>query len=189
MSEIVLIAGSPTAHSRTAALLEYVRSILCRHRLNVGEIIGVRDLDAEDLLFARSDSPTIRQACQRIAAARAVIIATPIYKAAYTGVLKAFLDVLPQDALRGKVVLPLATAGSPAHLLALDYALKPVLSALGAQHLLQGVYITDKQVLQYGQDVELRLEPEVDFRLLRALEDVADSLTQVERIPALAGGV
>lgn len=189
MSEIVMIAGSPTAHSRTAALLEYVRSILCSHRLNVGEIISVRDFDAEDLLFARLDSPAIRQACQRIAEARAVIIATPIYKASYTGALKTLLDVLPQNALKGKVVLPLATAGSPAHLLALDYALKPVLSALGAQHLLQGVYILDKQIIQYGTDVELRLEPEVDSRLLHALEDVAGTLTQAERIPALAGGV
>ncbi len=65
----------------------------------------------------------------------AVVVATPIYKAAYTGGLKALFDILPQSALRGKTVLPLATGGSPAHLLAIDYALKPVLSALGASDL------------------------------------------------------
>jgi FMN reductase len=48
--------------------------------------------------------------------------------------------------LRGKTVLPIATGGSPAHLLAIDYALKPVLSALGATDLLQGVYVVDKQL-------------------------------------------
>ena len=57
-----------------------------------------------------------------------VIVATPIYKAAYSGLLKVFLDLLPAEALRGKTVLPLASGGSVAHLLALDYALKPVLS-------------------------------------------------------------
>ncbi|AHF94865.1 hypothetical protein OPIT5_28715 [Opitutaceae bacterium TAV5] len=34
--------------------------------------------------------------------------------------------------LRGKTVLLLASAGSPAHLPAIDHALKPVLSALAA---------------------------------------------------------
>jgi len=43
-------------------------------------------------------------------------------------------------------VLPLATGGSPAHLLALDYALKPVLSALGARDILDGIYATDQQL-------------------------------------------
>jgi len=75
-----------------------------------------------------------------------VIVATPIYKAAYSGLLKAFLDLLPADALRGKTVLPLATGGSAAHLLALEYALKPVLSALGARDILDPVYATDAQL-------------------------------------------
>ena len=50
------------------------------------------------------------------------MVATPIYKASYSGLLKLFLDALSPDALRGKTVLPLATAGNSAHLLALDYA-------------------------------------------------------------------
>lgn len=50
-----------------------------------------------------------------------MIIATPIYKAAYTGVLKVFLDLLPTNALAGKIILPIGTGATPAHLLALDY--------------------------------------------------------------------
>ncbi len=187
MSEIVIIAGSPSAQSRTAALLEYVRSTLCCHRLTVS-VISVRDFAAEDLLFAQFDSPAVRQACQQIEAARAVIIGTPIYKAAYTGALKTLLDLLPQNGLKGKVILPIATGGSPGHFLAIDYALKPVLSALGAQHVLQGIYVLDKQILQYGQGIELSLEPEIDTRLLRSLEDIAEILTKTELIPAVAGG-
>jgi SsuE family FMN reductase len=75
---------------------------------------------------------------KQIEAAAALIVSTPIYKAAYTGALKALLDILPPAALDGKVVLPIATGGSFAHLLAIEYALKPVLSALGATDLLQG---------------------------------------------------
>jgi hypothetical protein len=91
------------------------------------------------------DDPAIRRAREQVAAARLVVIATPIYKASYSGLLKTFLDLLPQDALRGKTVLALGTGGSVAHLLALDYALKPVLAALGARHILDTVYAVDAQ--------------------------------------------
>ena len=79
-------------------------------------------------------------------ARRAIVVATPVYKAAYSGVLKVFLDLLPQTALKDKTVLPLATGGSPNHMLALDYALRPVLQSLSARHILPGVYATDSQV-------------------------------------------
>jgi len=82
-----------------------------------------------------------------VASADVVVVATPVYKAAYSGVLKVFLDLLPQTALKGKTVLPLATGGSPHHMLALDYALRPVLQSLGAKHILPGIYATDAQVV------------------------------------------
>ena len=66
------------------------------------------------------------------------------------------LDLLDEKALAGKVVLPIATGGSPAHLLALEYGLKPVLSALGARHILAGVYATDKQVRVDGRPAPYR---------------------------------
>jgi len=96
------------------------------------------------------------------------LVATPIYKAAYSGLLKSFLDLLPQDGLRGKTVLPLATGGSTAHLLALDYALKPVLGALGARHILDSVYATDAQ---FDTDPVLGRRPQAEVleRLARAL--------------------
>lgn len=51
--------------------------------------------------------------------------------------------------MQGKVVLPLATGGTVAHLLAVDYALKPVLSTLKAQEILHGVFADDSQVIDY----------------------------------------
>lgn len=71
------------------------------------------------------------------------MVATLVYKAAYSGLLNVFLDLLPQTALKHKTVLPLATGGSLHHMLALDYALGPVLQSLSAQHILPGVYATD----------------------------------------------
>ena len=87
---------------------------------------------------ARFDSSFIRDALAVVEAADAVIVATPVYKASYSGVLKLFLDLIPQEGLRGKLTLPLVIGGSIAHLLAIDYALKPVLAALGGRHILGG---------------------------------------------------
>lgn len=66
--------------------------------------------------------------------ADALVVATPVYKASYSGVLKTFLDVLPQKAFARKAVLPLATGGTIAHLLSIDYALRPVLLSLCPRH-------------------------------------------------------
>jgi FMN reductase len=51
--------------------------------------------------------------------------------------------VLPQFALAGKAVLPVATGGSVAHVLALDYALRPVLQSMGARHIVQSHFVPE----------------------------------------------
>jgi FMN reductase len=61
-----------------------------------------------------------------------LVVATPTYKAAYTGLLKAVLDQAPSGWLRGKVVVPLQIAASDKHALAVEVHLRPVLAELGA---------------------------------------------------------
>jgi FMN reductase len=142
---VLLIAGSPSHTSRSAALLESVGKRLAKHQIEVTQL-QIRDLDAQALIHADFAHPSIVRAVQQVADARVVVIATPVYKAAYSGVLKVFLDLLPQTGLKGKTVLPLATGGSPHHMLALDYALRPVLQALAAKQIRPGIYATDAQV-------------------------------------------
>lgn len=142
---IVGLLGSPSPISRSGSLLQLAQSRL-QPLASSYRRIAVRELPADALLHAQFDHPVIRQSLAAIARADVVLVATPIYQAAYSGILKAFLDLLPPDGLRGKTVLPLATGGSLAHLLAIDYALKPVLSALGARDILDPVYATDAQL-------------------------------------------
>ena len=142
---VVSISGSPSATSRSTWLLRRAHGLL-GDRVDGASWIAVRDLPPAALLAADAGDPAIRHAIGQVEQAQAVLIATPIYQAAYSGLLKAFLDLLPPDALRGKVVLPLATGGSSSHLLAIEYALKPVLSALGARHLLDGVFASEGQL-------------------------------------------
>jgi len=164
---IVAISGSPSAGSRSARLLRHALERLSdevpRHE------ITVRDLPPAALLRGDVDDPAIRRAIAQLASAPLVLVATPIYKAAYSGLLKAFLDLLPEDALRLKSVLPLGTGGSPAHLLALEYALKPVLGALGARHVLDPVYVADAQWT--ADEAGLVPSDDITARLDRALSD------------------
>jgi FMN reductase len=77
------------------------------------------------------------------------------------------------------VVLPLATAGSPAHLLALDYALKPVLAVLKAEEVLQGVFADDRQT-RY-EEGRVVLSEELEQRLEAALEQFYQALVRRPR--------
>ncbi|HEY9816444.1 MAG TPA: NADPH-dependent FMN reductase [Candidatus Obscuribacterales bacterium] len=183
MMKIVSIAGSPSHPSRSYAVLEEAQKILNAQGVEL-EILLVRDLPAEDLLHAKFDSAAINAAAAQVTAADGVIISTPVYKAAYTGVLKAFLDLLPQKALVGKPVLPIATGGALAHLLAIDYALNPVLGVLGATHILQGVYLVDTQFqrLETG-GIEFN-EPDLQARFHSAIAELTHAIPA--RVPAAA---
>jgi FMN reductase len=184
MPRIVTIASSPAQHSRSAAMLEHAGALLAQRGLSSSNI-SVRELPPEDLLFGRPGNPVIQRASELIQEADGLIVATPVYKAAYSGLLKLFFDLLPQTALAGKVVLPIATGGSPAHLLAINYALKPVLAALGAEHILGGVYVVDSQLRSVGEQ-GYELDEDVRERLERSLDGLARALAPASAPAALA---
>ncbi len=58
-----------------------------------------------------------------------VIIATPLFTAAYRR-LQTFLDLLPQKAFGGKVLLPIVTEGATQTQWAIDYAITPQYSSV-----------------------------------------------------------
>lgn len=166
---VVSIGGSPSLRSRSGVLLERARDWLQDQGVEV-VTFQVRDFPAEDLLHARFDSPHVQHFQQLVEKADGLIVATPVYKASFAGALKTLLDLLPERALNHKVVLPIATGGSIAHMLAVDYALKPVLSALKAQETLQGIFADDSQIA-YGQgNTPAHLAPALEERLSESLE-------------------
>ena len=105
-----------------------------------------------------------------------------MYKASFSGALKTLLDVLPERALHHKVVLPVATGGSSAHMLAVDYALKPVLSALKAQEVLHGVFADDGQIsyTEDGGDLAPALEQRLDDALQHLIQALNRRLQPIE---------
>lgn len=169
MINVAIISGSPAELSRLNGLLQEIHRIMESLGWKVDEI-QVRQIPSDDLIHCRFDSPAILESHRIIEDADAVVIGTPIYKASYTGLLKTFLDLLPQKALIDKIVFPVTIGGSIAHLLAIDYALKPVLSALGATHIFSGVYALDTQVIRL-EDGCYTLDDELKLRLERSLAE------------------
>jgi len=137
--------------------------------------VDVRDLPAEEVLFGQCRSPIVKDALAAIEEADGVVIVTPIYKASFSGLLKVFLDLLPQAGLTDKVVLPLAVGGAQSHVLAIDYALRPVLSSLNALHVTTGLFFLDEQ-LQRTADGALQIAEPAEGRLRQVLTSFAGSL-------------
>lgn len=148
------ISGSPARTSRSRALLEYALAAVERHGAGPVRLLDLARLPAEGLLGRQHDSD-VTDALRAVQEAGLVIVSTPIYRATYSGLLKVFFDLLPQDGLAGKVAIPIATGGGPAHLLAVDHGLRPLLASVGALVVATGVYGTDAQVRAGVPDPEL----------------------------------
>ncbi|GIP50325.1 NAD(P)H-dependent FMN reductase [Paenibacillus sp. J53TS2] len=177
MSRVTIIAGSPTPGSRLFGLTDYVRERLIQTGSAIDRI-SAAELPAEDLLRANFGSPAIKAALAAVESADAVVIASPVYKAAYSGALKTILDLIPQKGLQGKVVLPLFIGGTIAHLLAVDYALKPVVAALGGTHILSGVFAVDQWVSRLENAGGYALEEQLRERLDEAVAELNRELAR-----------
>jgi FMN reductase len=158
--------GGPA--SRSTRLLAHALARLSAAGLRT-RAIGLRDLPA-DALLARTWDRALAEALDAAAAADVLVVATPIYRATYAGLLKVFFDQLKTGALARTVALPIATGGGPAHLLALDHGLRPLLASVGALVVSAGVYGADAQFTDTAIDADLleRTDRAVDEAVLLA---------------------
>lgn len=139
MSTIVVV-GNPRPGSRTLDAASLLATALAGEKPS--QVIDVINLGA-GLLEWGNDAVT--SAVDTTAKARLVIVASPTFKATYSGLLKLFLDQFATgDGLRGVVAVPLMLGAGPAHALAPDLLLKPVLVELGAICPAPGLYLSDK---------------------------------------------
>lgn len=165
---VVAVSGNPRAGSRT---LTAARAAAQRLSGLVGadpasvDVVDLATLAGE--LLAPTH-PGADAALTRLAAADVAVIATPVYKASYTGLLKAFLDLYGADGLAGVVAVPLVVSGSPAHALAGEVHLRPVLVELGAVVPARSLTLTEAQL---GD-----LDAALDAWLVRAAEPLRRAL-------------
>ena len=69
-------------------------------------------------------------------------------------------------------------------MLALDYGLRPVLSALDARHVLPSIYATDLQI-NWSAEQGLTLDPAIAKRVSDGIENLSASLSALNEVAAL----
>ena len=164
----IIINGGYSVKSRLTGVQQELEKLLIQHKVTFEKVI-VHQLPAQDLITANFASPTIIENINKVEHADIVILLTPVFKGAYSGIIKTFIDLLPQKGLEGKSVIPVAIGGSIAHLLTLEYALKPIVSILGSTHVTNPVYVVDKQIT-IDDDENYVVETDVINRLENAVK-------------------
>lgn len=133
-----VVVGNPKPASRTLAAARHVVTELtgAGPDLEVDlAALGTRLLDWQD----RGIPDLVRE----VGEADLVVVASPTYKATYTGLLKLFLDRFAGGTgLRG-IAVPLMLGGSPAHSLAPEHTLRPLLVELGGTAVTPSLYVVD----------------------------------------------
>jgi hypothetical protein len=112
-----------------------------RPDVSFGRVVDVVDVGAGLLGWG---DPAVGEAVAALRAAEVAVVASPTYKATYTGLLKLFLDQVGTGDLAGVVAVPFMLGAGPAHALAPDLLLKPVLVELGATTPTRGLYLLDR---------------------------------------------
>ncbi len=136
--KVAVVVGNPKPRSRTLEAATELAARLGGERPEL--VIDVVDLGAG--LLGWGDE-AVGAAVAGVRSAGAVVVASPTFKASYTGILKLFLDQVPTGSLAGVVAFPVMLGGAWLHSLAPEVFLRPVLVELGASCPVKGLYLLD----------------------------------------------
>ena len=146
MSAVGLVVGNPKPGSRTLALGASVAAAAAGAAgLDGSDRLTVDLADLGPQLFDWS-SAAVRRMVEGIRSCALVVVASPTYKASYTGLLKSFLDWFSTTDLLGVTVVPVMTGAGAHHALAVEVHLRPVLVELGATLPTRGLYVTEGEL-------------------------------------------
>lgn len=151
---VVVVCGNPKVNSRTLGVAEEVarQAAAASGR---GDNVSTSLIDLGILggqLFDFS-SETVKAEVAKLSGADLAVIASPTYKATYTGLLKSFLDWFGQTALASVVAVPVMVGGSSLHALAPEVFLRPLLVEIGAIVPTRGLFILDGELEQLSATV------------------------------------
>lgn len=148
---VVAVSGGLQRPSKSAALAEHLLELIADEVPCQQTLVEMATL-APQLAGAvwRSQLPSVvAQALAAVEQADVLVVASPVFRGAYTGLFKHFFDFIDQDALIDKPVLLAATGGSERHALVIDHQLRPLFSFFQARCLPLGVYATDQDFVDY----------------------------------------
>jgi len=187
--KVVAVAGSLTDQSRTTALVESIVAAVGRVIPIEAHVIRLHTLGPHLAgMLTRAGLPAAaEQELQRIESADLLVVATPVYRAWFTGLFKHLFDFVDQYALIDTPVLLAATGGSERHALIIEHQLRPLFGFFQALALPVGVYAHDSDFTDYAISNE-QLSDRIEKAIARALPLVRSSLAEREAVErALAG--
>jgi FMN reductase len=150
MPTVGLVVGNPKAQSRTLELATQVATAATAAAgLDGADVLKIDLAELGPQLFDWSSSG-VRKAVDGIRSCALVVVASPTYKASYTGLLKSFLDWFSTSDLQGVTVVPVMTGAGARHALAVEIHLRPVLVELGATLPTRGLYVTESELEEAG---------------------------------------
>jgi len=145
---ITTIVGNPRIGSRTRLAAEAVAESLAglvraQGRTVEPHVVELAELAGELFAFP---SETVDAAVALARSSDLLVVASPTYKATYTGLLKAYFDRFGSNALAGVVAVPVMLGGAPIHMLAVDTHLTPLLLEIGASCPMRGLFILESEL-------------------------------------------
>lgn len=147
---ICVLVGNPKANSRTRQVAETVAQQLAGPSDTITPV-DLADYAAE--LFDW-DSARVNALVADVAASDLLVVASPTFKATYTGLLKAFLDRYQSQGLQGVVAVPLMTANDKGHQLASDTHLRPLLVELGASVPTASIFVETPKIDAFDEQLD-----------------------------------
>jgi FMN reductase len=144
-SSFIGIAGSLSALSRTRTLVQTAVNLAAQRFGGSGQVYDLNDIGPSLGTASKLQdlAPTARSIVEKVLAADALVVASPVYKGSYTGLFKHFFDLFDPLSLVGKPVLLAATGGGDRHALVIEHQLRPLFGFFEAQSMATGVYASD----------------------------------------------
>lgn len=149
---VVIVSGNPRTGSRTLTAATAVAQRVAEHL--GGAALGTIDLAEIAPEILTTEHPGADAALAELASATVAIVATPVYKASYTGLLKSFLDLYGPNGLAGVVAVPLVVSGNPGHAFAGEVHLRPLLVELGASVPTRSLALLESQLADPGAAID-----------------------------------
>jgi FMN reductase len=180
---VVAVSGSLHAPSKTTALVREVLASLGARLPIEAHIIEVNDIGPEFAgALTREQLPdSVEQELRRIEAADLLIVASPVYRASFTGLFKHLFDFVGQYALVDTPVLLVATGGSDRHALIIEHQFRPLFGFFQALTLPIGIYANNSDFTNYTVS-SLELQERIDLAIARALPLIRRSVVETAAI-------
>jgi len=168
---LVKINGSPSSSSKTAMLIDAVGDAITK--VMPIDVFSISLAEVGHSVMCGLSRPEVsakgESLLRLVESADVLVVGTPVYRAAYTGLLKHFFDLVDRDAMRDRKAILCATGGTPLHGLVIEHHLRPLMGFFAIQTVTTGLYGLSEDFAN-GQISNLALQERIDRAAREAIK-------------------